>query len=222
MKKDFVEVFLVFFILVLISPWFYIGLANKGYFYNFNKPQLTFSQVEDEVNKFQGEGNRVGVPFTRLVVNKYSMMFRQSVKRYLESYDPRFLFFVGGLEYKNSIRQSGVIFLGFLPLILYAVYMSFNLWSNKKRLTFYSALFLSPIPSVFLSGHYDVLAKIGFLLALTYLAAEGFMLTNKKHRIIWFIITFFILLELINFYHNFYLHYPMEFEKEVFGIWKDK
>lgn len=141
----------IFFLIIISSPWFVVLLRNASprifesvQLINFNDEAL-----KDETNIYRGEMIKSGITgiIGRLIINKVSIYSMEITKRYLETFDPQFLFFTGDLNILKSTHASGAIYLSLLPLICVGIY--YSLRCGKKFVSI--LLLISPIPGIFCS-----------------------------------------------------------------------
>lgn len=208
MKKS---LFTVFFIFVVVSPWSAIFVSNFSFLFPPKEEILLPSDLNlvHQINTLRGEMNEAGIPphLGRLIVNKFSFYAFQLTSRYLEAFDPQYLFFLGDISLLKSTKASGPIYLSFLPLFI----MGYLSYKKRKSLIIFSILFLlTPIPASFLKAHYETLYRIPFFILLTFLASKGFLEIFKKgkKKVFSYFLVFLLIFEVFRFYHDFFAHYP--------------
>ncbi len=201
---------LLFLIFTLISPWFWVFSRNYKL---LSPPYEQLVCIEDpvfieQINVLRGESNRAGLSFGgRLLVNKLTFCAKSAFDRYLESFDPHFLFFVGDLSLEKSTRSTGPLYLSFLPMIIFGFFCLLkNKGGFRKRVIIF--LLLAPIPASIVLAHYESITRIPLFLLLTFLASFGFWEIFSRKRVIAILLIFLFIFETSRFFHDFYFHYP--------------
>ncbi|OGM30448.1 hypothetical protein A2630_01870 [Candidatus Woesebacteria bacterium RIFCSPHIGHO2_01_FULL_44_10] len=201
------KVLTVFFLLVVISPWFWVFIKNrvdygsKGEKLIFPNNPAIVTRAAVLQKELIDSGFSLGV--AKFLVNKVTIFTYEITGRYLESFNPGYLFFQGDLDLKRSTRAAGPLYLAFLPLIIF----SFPEVMKRKNRFLLFALLISPLPAIVIAAHYHNFFRIPLFLILTYLAALGLKkITIKK----WIFCGILVLLffELARFIHDFWIHYP--------------
>jgi hypothetical protein len=211
------KVFYLYIILVLLSPWIWVMARNM---YLFKLPTLSLVSIKepafiDEINTLRGESQEVGLGLIgRLEVNKITFYTKSIFERYLESYDPHYLFFVGDFSLLRSTRNSGPLYVSLLPLIIAGLYYSLKERTKISNI-FLCLLLLAPLPSSFLSAHYDTLTRIPFFIILTFFASFGFWKIYPKKKIWIGLLAVLLFFEITRFYHFFYVHYTRSIFMEL-------
>lgn len=207
-NKNNLVVGIIFIFIILISPWFWVLVRNSSSSLYKSVKIINFkSEVsKDQINILRGEILKSRVPnvIGRLIVNKFSYYSMEVTKRYLETFDPQYLFFNGDLDITKSTRSNGAIYLSFLPLILVGIYLSII---NKDKLKLF-LLFISPLLGSFMEPHYESISRIPVFIMLSYFSVVGFLYLYKKKKWLALLITFFIFFEFTRFIHDFFIHYP--------------
>jgi len=204
LKTFFIVVF------IMISPWF---ISIMGQYQNINKTNfevLNLGQYEiDEINTLRGELWNVSLnrSFSKLVINKYIFYFQELSKRYFETFDPHFLFFVGNKQFLLNTQSQGLLYFTYFILIAYLFFKSD--YKNKKLLI--SLVFTMPLLGAFSETEFELITKVPFFMILSIAAAEGFnnLLFKKKYFIV-YLIVFLLIFEFIKFGHYFYFIYPID------------
>lgn len=199
---------LLFILLILISPWFFLLARN----YNILKTQqvrnLTISDKIEEVNILQNQAREKNFGFlSRLVVNKYTFYFKDLVFKYLESFDADFLFFKGDLDLYKSTRNTGALHLSYLPIIVIGFLTLIKIRKNKLKDAVLALFFLTPLLAVLKAPHYETIYRIPFLVILTLIASIGF-LEIIKYRYLSVVYILFLIFELLRFINDFLYYYP--------------
>jgi len=207
-SKDNLIVGIIFIFFILISPWLWVLSKNSSLSLYRTVKIINFkSEVsKDQINILRGEMLRSKVPnfIGRLVINKFSFYSMEVTKRYLETFDPQYLFFNGDLDISKSTKSNGVIYLSFLPLILVGIYVSLI---NKEKLKVL-LLLTTPLLGSFVEPHYESISRIPVFIMLSYFSAIGFFYIYKKKKWLAYLIVFLIFFEFSRFIHDFLIHYP--------------
>jgi len=205
-KKVGLGIITIFFI--LISPWLWILIKNSSLdlYRNIKTINLNNEVIKDHINISRGEILKTKVPNVvgRFIVNKFSFYGLELTKRYLETFDPQYLFFNGDLDINKSTHSNGPIYLSFLPLILIGIYVSLV---NKENLKVYLLMFFPLLPA-FIENHYETLTRIPIFIILSYFSSVGLIYLYKKKKWIALLIMFLIIFEFSRFVHDFFIHYP--------------
>jgi hypothetical protein len=199
---------IIFIFIILISPWLWVLVKNSNPSLYKTVRIINFKNEvsKDQINILRGEMLKSKVPnvIGRVIVNKFSYYFMQVTKRYLETFDPQYLFFNGDLNINKSTKSNGVIYLSFLPLIFTGIYISLI---NKDKLKIF-LLLISPLLAAFVDPHYESISRIPVFIMLSYFSAIGFLYLFKKKKWLALLITFLIFFEFSRFVHDFLIHYP--------------
>lgn len=162
-------------------------MENSSYGLNTNFISPNSHQAQTEINTFQSQ-SLIG----KLVSNKYIYIVREMAVRYIETFDPHYLFLEGDLNPNRSNQKNGPIF--FTLFVLAIVYPKRNLWK-------WGALAL--LPTIVFGEHYFTPSKILFFIFLSYLGSLELNLLYKSNKK-WFIISLvFLLIEFLYFLYNF-------------------
>ncbi|OGM19078.1 hypothetical protein A2686_00760 [Candidatus Woesebacteria bacterium RIFCSPHIGHO2_01_FULL_38_10] len=206
---------LVFGVIVLTSPWFWITVRNFSLIFPIKFEFITPSSQSliEEVNTLRGELSVVSISpiLARAVMNKINVYFFEVSRRYFESYDPQFLFFMGDLDVVKSTHSTGPIFLILLPLTIIGI---LSYLSKKKRFLIF-LLLVTPVPAVFDTVHYGVVLRIPLFLVLSYIAVLGFTKVLENKKILAVVLILFFLFEFFRFFHDYYDHYPRRMGTEL-------
>lgn len=212
---------IIFLILLFSCPWFLILFQNHSLL-TLNKKDIIFSHNQvfvDKTNVLRGQALVSGHPLMgKLFVNKFTIYGKEMTERYLESFDPNFLFFTGGLDKITSTGNSGQIPLSFLPLILYALFVIVFSKKNKYNKIIVFLFVVSPIFSTLFYKHYEWIPKLLFFLITTLFATHGLIKFPKSKRIFLLIILLFWIYETTNFYHKFKNHYTENLAIQIYNI----
>ena len=207
MKKTFI----VFCLLVIFSPWFSLITKNRSLLNSADERFISQRFLVDEINTLQGQSKKAGTRWGKIIVNKFTIYTMEVVKRYLESFDPQFLFFEGDIDIRKSTRSVGALYLTFLPLIVTGILKMIQEKDNVKKRILSAILFIAPIPSSFIFSHYETISKIPLLLILTFFAAYGFTTILSKRKTLALVLVIFLMFEFARFLHDIKLHYPVRF-----------
>lgn len=214
---------IIFLILLFSCPWFLILFQNYSLL-SLNKKDIIFFHKQtfvDETNVLRGQAIVSGHPLMgKLFVNKFTIYGKEMAERYLESFDPNFLFFTGGIDKITSTGNSGQLPLSFLPLILYALFVILFSKKNKYNKIILFLFLVSPIFSVLLYKHYEWIPKLLFFLIATLFATYGLIKFPKSKRAFLVVILLFWIYETANFYHKFKNHYTENLASQIYNIKK--
>jgi hypothetical protein len=207
---------LTFLILVLTSPWLVILVYNSSII-KF-PPFLNLDSQTVEINNARGLAQKQGLNFAgKIFMNKATFTLNNYLYRYFESFDFKYLFLEGDIDLTKSTKQVGIFYLGLLPLISLGLYK----FVKQKNGVLLILLLLSPIPSIFISPHYDSISRILLFLVLTFIASQGFVLLINKKRTLALIVALLLLFEMTKFIHDLSYHYPSRLAKEgIVSIYK--
>lgn len=209
---------LLFLVLLMISPWAWVTARNFRMPGFFDERFLAPSNVIEEVNVLQNQSSVAGFGILgKILVNKPMFLLKNISQRYLESFDPGYLFFKGDLDIRKTTGSQGALYIVFIPLILYEAYQLLTGKRGIKRRILFLLLAVAPIPSSIVFVHYETISKIPLLLVLTFLAAEGLVRLFTTKRALACILVFLLFFEVIKFYHDFANHYPSRLEMKTIG-----
>jgi len=212
---------LVLFIFLLFSsPWFLILWQNHSLINLKNEKKLFFRNQTfvEEINTLRGEGKSAANPLlTRVLINKVTFWAGEAADRYLESFDPHYLFF-GGIDLKTGDTTTGQFHILFLPLIILGIYEILVSKNNRSRRYFFTALLITPLPSIFFLSHYEGASKIFLFLLLLISATYGALRLFRSSKILAVIISLLFLFETVRFYHNFKVHHPRKLIEQLYAI----
>jgi len=199
---------IIFLLIIVTSPWLWILIRNASsdLFKSVKPISFNSEAIKDEMNTYRGKMVYGGIPnfASRVIVNKVSFYSLEIVTRYLETFDPQYLFFTGDISITKSTRTEGPLYLSLLPLIVVGIYTC--LIKRDKLILF---LFLtSPIPASFVQMHYETLSRIPIFIMLSYFAAIGLIELFKRKKWLAVLIIFIFVFELSRFTHDFFIHYP--------------
>ena len=207
-SKEKNRVGLILILFILISPWLWVLIRNSNIDMYKNIKLINFKDeaIIDQINISRGEMSKTNVPsiFGRIIVNKVSFYSIEVTKRYLETFDPQYLFFNGDLDMNKSTRSNGPLYLSFLPLLLIGIYSSIL---NKDKLKLY-LLGIFPLIGAFIENHYESITRIPVFILLSYFSSYGLIYLYKRKKWLALLIVFLILFEFSRFVHDFLIHYP--------------
>lgn len=205
------KIIIYFILMVLISPWLITISRNFSKINIQDEKRISFNKpfYIEQINTLRGEVVNKGFPVIgKLFYNKPAYFLREIYVRFLESYNPHYLFFEGDPDLRRGTKASGVLYLGYLPLILAGInYFLLKGSRRVKRILITAGLAVSLIPSLF-ENHNDTLVRIPFLIFLTLLGAFGLDKLILQRRKTAIFIAILIIYEFLRFYHDFLVHYP--------------
>jgi hypothetical protein len=176
-------------LLSVFSPWFLMIIMRPTGF----KPvgpliSPTTHTALTETNTYQSQS-----PIGKLVSNKFIYTAREMVVRFVETFDPHYLFLEGDLNYDRSTQKNGPLFVSvFVLALLYP----------KKKAWKWGFLLLSP--TMLFDEHFFSPSKILFFIFVGYLAGLQLSSLNKNQKIVFWIAWLF---EFSLFAHSFVFHY---------------
>lgn len=203
------SVVLIWLLLVAISPFFWVLLRNSRIIAVNSVKLLTPNNqiLVDEVNSLRGEASSILPPQTsRLFINKYVFVLKEYATKYLQSFDPHYLFFTGDPDITKSTRASGPLFLTSLPLFLTGLWFCINRIIKHKYMIL--LILLTPLFSSFLITDYETVYKIPFFLSFLGVVSYGIRYLSAKQSKILYFLMIFLVFELLRFQHDFFIHYP--------------
>lgn len=207
MKNKFIQK-VVFVILIVLSPWFWVIGKNHKELRNTKLELININSDRylTQINFFQSEANKNGFGIVgKLLVNKITFSVKEYTVRFIESYDLNYLFLEGDYDYKKSTRSNGPLYFSLLPIIVFGL---INLYKQKNKL-FLFILFL-PVFSMIFQQHFETLSRLPFIAGLTYAATVGVLnlFSLKKVNVFKIIFLSVFLYDILRFIHFFYFHYP--------------
>ena len=144
--------------------------------------------------------------------NKVILYSREFIKQYLTYYSPLYLFIAGGLPYRYSVSDQGLMYLIMIPMYLLLFYYFKDIERRTGILLLYM-LFISPMPSpLTLDDVPNVHRTLFMIVPLTLLGSFAlfkFLDTIKKPRFrysMFAVILSVLLIEFIYFLHMYFNH----------------
>jgi len=140
-------------------------------------------------------------------------------KGYLDHFNPDFLFIHGDGGVQHHATDVGMLYLWDLPLILAGIYYLLKK-CNRFVLVLFISFLLSPIPAAITTGTPHPVRAIGMVLGFYVFAAAGvaffwekiMLLKNLFGRVaIMFIILICFILNVFYYFHQYYVHTPIEY-----------
>jgi 4-amino-4-deoxy-L-arabinose transferase-like glycosyltransferase len=154
--------------------------------------------------------------FERFFHNKPITFGKVFVANYLTAFSPQFLFLSGDPNPRHSVRETGELYLAFLPFLLFGLYSSVKNFHDKKNFLFLGWLVLVPIPSALTQEGGTHATRLFLMLPpLSYFIAVGVyqMLLVRKVVVRNFLVSLsflFLACNFISYLHQYYIHYSQE------------
>ncbi|RJR25692.1 phospholipid carrier-dependent glycosyltransferase [Candidatus Microgenomates bacterium] len=208
------------------------GLHRFSYLNIFSDSNLKFEidrqRLVDAVHNREQVVGMATPKFAYVFHNKPLSWATTIVRSFISSFSFDFLFLKGDPNLRHGIGKMGGVLIVFLPFLLLGLFKVFetlkagkgSLLSAKESLFFLSFLFLAPLPSsITYDGGTHATRLFFMVLPLSLLVALGiweFFTWIKKAKIRNALIVFtgFLLsINLVNYLHFYYYHYPLESER---------
>jgi len=201
-------VILVFLLLFFMSPlpWtLFFNLTNLKHrevkLYELNSPALI-----ESINTERGEARQAGLDLIgRVFINKFTYLAKDAGQRYLESFDPHFLFSQGDLSIEKSTQTAGPLYWVLLPFLIYGFYLCY-----KKFPRVFFLVLLLPVLGIFFQEEYETFSRLPFVVGLYFVVALGVVNFFEKKEFLWIkgLVLILLVFEYSRFLHFLILHYP--------------
>jgi hypothetical protein len=156
--------------------------VDKDSLYDFGD-QVRLSNI----NTLRGQ-----LPISRFFVNKFTWNAKEIFSRVAETYDLHYLVLEGDIDKHRSTGKAGPILFTMLPIIIIGL--------TKRWLWILGGL---SIIAGLVQPHFFTPSRIPLFLVFNLLAAKT-IASGKVHNWYWGL----VILELVRFIHDFFLHYP--------------
>jgi len=197
----------IVFTLWISSTVWGIGRLNQTAIYKGDNATNTEKRIEILANE---EGtNKVSI--VKLFHNKYVLYTQDIISQYLSYYSPQYLFLQGGLPYRYSVPDEGLLLLLFLPFLFLGL---INCQTIEKSWRFYilylliiavlpSPLTIDDVPNV----HRSLFLIVPLVLLISYGIDVFFRWIPRKAKILSYLCVLIICaIQLIYFLHMYYSH----------------
>lgn len=180
----------------------------------FSDPTITSSSIE-RIDYDRNNNDYVGA----LLHNRRIVYFLAAAKGYLDHFNPDFLFFHGDGGVQHHAVEVGMLYLWDLPFILAGIYCLLRKYNRFVLILFISFL-LSPVAASITTGTPHPVRAIGMLLGFHIFTAVGVIFFWEKIMIlknlflkapIVFIILISLMLNIAYYFHQYYIHTPIEY-----------
>ena len=180
--------------------------------------QVSIFQNQNEINqiifKRTGFSSSLSVP-ERLFHNKGNSWLKQFSQNYLSAISPSFFFVSGDPNPRHSLPEFGLLCYALvIPLALGLIKANYRQVINRFMIFF---LITAPIPSSLTQDGANHATRLFLLLPpLSYFSALGIFYLKRNFKSIFVVFLILSLHYLINFVHEYFVHYP----KENFEYWQ--
>jgi len=204
---------LAFFVGIFFTVTLILSITNFG---SGRFSQVAFYKNEtlnNAIEKFTiGEGQN-NILTARAFHNKAVIYTREFIRQYITYYSVDFLFEDKGLPDRYVVPNQGLLFYGFIPILL-LFFLYFRPFSKDHKIAWYIMylLFLMPLPAALTNEdspnlHRSMLMILPFVVAMGIGINSFWVDSNKKIRNIFVIgLALFITLEFIFFWHQYSIH----------------
>lgn len=165
---------------------------------------------------------------TRLFHNKYQYVLRGIVGNYLHAHSSDYLFLKGDGNPRHNSSGGGQLYLIESIFLLAGLYCFYKLKLKKKRkILVFTLLLLSPVPSALtIDGANHASRLIIMLIYLPILISCGIwgiyeVLPKSLKKCYMPFILFMYSISFINYQHNYWVHFPLDTEKQWGYGWKE-
>lgn len=195
---------LVTVIIFCLSPIFFSTVSNFNHLTHdeYKVVSIRDQIFIDEINQLRGEASEHLPPLAgRILINKYSFFAKELMQRYLETFDPVFLFFKGDIDIYRSTQSAGIFYISIIiPFLFFFKYY-------KSSLPIF-AIIISNIPASIFYMHYFSLSRMFFAIVVCSIAAIGSVKLFNINKKLFFTFIFLFTFEFLRFYHDLLVHYP--------------
>jgi 4-amino-4-deoxy-L-arabinose transferase-like glycosyltransferase len=212
-RKNFIASLLVLGIFLLLTLVISRTAWGRGRFDQtsmFGGQNATMTKVRSQIFAAEeGTNHTLAVKFYH---NKYILYGKEILNQYLSYFSPQYLFTIGGLPYRYSVSDEGLLYLTCLPLLLFS-FIYFRGIEKRIGIFLLYLLFISPLPApITLDDVPNTHRTLFMVLPLTILASYGFFacLDSLKKpymkKVFMGIVFGFLLVESVYFLHMYYHH----------------
>ena len=152
------------------------------------------------------------VLWARLLHNRRIVYFREFLMRYVDHFKGEFLFIRGDRNPRLSAQSIGELYMVELPFLLIGLYFLLAR-RTKEDIVLVGWLFIAPIPAAIARETPHALRIISILPTIQIIVASGFLeslkLIKRGKKLFMGFITLLLLLNILYYLHNYYVHYPI-------------
>lgn len=215
--KNFLISLILFLLLILpLSLQIFFGTAaNRFNLISIFNNQNIINQIIEKRTSFSAISPKIEVIFH----NKATAWGGEFTKNYISSFSLPFLFIYGDqINYRHTIPNFGLIFLSYLPFLLYGIFQ-LDFKDKLNKLMFFWFLFAPIAASLTIGGSTHATRLFIMIVPLSYFTALGlqksFLLKNILIKLFLFILSLFLIIQIIGYSHEYFIHYP----KDSFEVW---
>jgi hypothetical protein len=151
-----------------------------------------------------------------LLDNNFIKIFKYWLNKYLEYFDPRFIFWKGMQFTPPNYPDTGILFVIDILIVIIGAYKLFITNNTKLKQLFLSLFLLGPLAASITMNHQHPLRALTWIPAFCLLIVSGFSLILKSFKIKKYtyiiILTYFInILYFINIYAYLFPYYQSEY-----------
>lgn len=164
------------------------------------------------------EDKKSGLILPNLIHNYRFTFFNKIIEGYLSSFNLNWLFIKGDQE-RHHAPGVGLLYLLEMPLLLYGIYSIFFQEKRVRNLLFFWIL-LTPLPSAPTIDLPHAVRTLTFLPALQIVSAYGLInliskakYFKKTYKIIYYLYFFLFSLNIFYYFHQYYIHLPVDYAK---------
>lgn len=186
----------------------------------YDKERLT-----EQVHQLYFRSAVVGIPPSRLLNNKLTVLTPDFAQRYLSHFSPDFLFFDGNLSPRHAFSMYGNLLLIFIPLVIVGIFTTI-LKPNTLGMVMIIWLLLSPIPAAVTndiphSGRtLQMIVPIAYFCALGLIALLG-KVSKFRHRfILGCLMLGLVMFNFLLYFRDYLIFFPEESEISFQGHMK--
>lgn len=177
--------------------------------------QQSGGDIEIRAQIFAQEEGSNKISEVKTYHNKAVLYAREFMRQYISYYSPQYLFTNGGLPYRYTVSDQGLLYYIFIPLLLIALLFFKDIERRYGIFLVYLAV-IAPMPSpLTLDDVPNVHRSLFMIVPLTMLAAFGLhkliSFSNEKKYLFSILITIFLIMALENIYfsHMYFNHANM-------------
>jgi 4-amino-4-deoxy-L-arabinose transferase-like glycosyltransferase len=198
--------------LIILTPFIYDLISGQAGD-RFTKISIFSDEsLINEINFRRNQGGGGG----RLYHNKLTAFSRAFVSNYLTAFSPQFLFLTGDPNPRQGLGDRGELYLIFLPLLLAGIWVGLENFKSQPYQLMFAWLIISPIPASLTQGGGSHATRLFIMLPTLILFSSLGVLHLLKGKKKWLkslflsIIFCFLLIEMIFYLHQYYVHYPKD------------
>ncbi len=148
----------------------------------------------------------------RILHNRRVVYFREFLMHYIDNFKGEFLFIKGDRNPRLSVQAIGELYIIESPFLLIGLYLLLTR-RTKENIALLGWLFIAPIPAAVARETPHALRIISILPTFQIIAAFGFWeslkLIKRGKKLFIMSITILLLLNILYYLHNYYVHYPV-------------